>query len=55
MTLDAPHPGDEVIPDEQTPLLIIDPAVADRLADMEIDYQTKDDDHQTAGGFVLQP
>ena len=55
MMLDSPHPGDEVIPDEQTPVLIVDGAIADRLTDMEVDYHSSEDDHQSAGGFVLQP
>ena len=55
MTIDEPHPGDEIIRRDQTPVLIVDSVVADRVADLEVDYQSPDDDHQTPGGFILQP
>jgi Fe-S cluster assembly iron-binding protein IscA len=55
MLLDTPHPGDQVIQREETPVLIVDGAIAPRLSQMEVDYRSTEDDHQTPGGFVLQP
>ncbi len=55
MVVDAPHEDDEVIRHNETPVLIVDSAVADHLADMMVDYQSAEDDHQTPGGFVLRP
>ena len=54
MNIEAPHEGDEVIEREQTPLLIVDGAVAPGLADMVVDYSDVGDDHQSAGGFTLR-
>src|SRR4051794_33919111 len=54
MVIDEPHKGDEVIRNEQTPVLIVDTVVANHLTDMVIDYPTVEDDHQTPGGFVLR-
>ena len=55
MVVDAPQDGDEIIRIEQTPVLIVDGAVASQLTDMVVDYQAVQDDHQTPGGFVLRP
>ena len=55
MEIETPHEGDEVIEQEQTPLLIVDGAVAPGLTDMVVDYSDGGDDHQTSGGFLLRP
>jgi len=55
MIIDAPHEGDEVIGAAETPVLIVDSAVAGQLADMVVDCRSVRDDHQTPGGFVLRP
>jgi Fe-S cluster assembly iron-binding protein IscA len=55
MVIEPPHDGDEVISREETPLLIVDGAVAPRLTDMVVDLRDVTDDHQSAGGFVLRP
>jgi Fe-S cluster assembly iron-binding protein IscA len=56
MIVDAPHAGDEVVVrgEDAAPVLIVDSAVADELQDMVVDYEVAEDDHQTAGGFVLR-
>jgi len=54
MTVDAPLPGDEIIERDQTPVLIVDGAIKDRMAEMVVDYQSAEDDTQTGGGFVLR-
>jgi Fe-S cluster assembly iron-binding protein IscA len=55
MVVDAPHAGDEVIRHNETPVLIVDAAVAGQLTEMVVDYESVEDDHQTPGGFVLRP
>jgi Fe-S cluster assembly iron-binding protein IscA len=55
MNIETPQVGDEVIEREDTPLLIVDSAVAPGLSEMVIDFSDVGDDHQTAGGFVLRP
>ena len=55
MNIDAPHEGDEVIVQQETPLLIVDSAVAPGLTDMVVDFSDVADDHQTTGGFLLRP
>ncbi len=54
MNIEAPHAGDEIISDQETPLLIVDGTVAPNLTDMVVDYSNVSDDHQTTGGFVLR-
>jgi len=54
MVVDAPHEGDEVILRDETPVLILDSALSERLTDMVVDVQPVDDDHQSPGGFVLR-
>jgi Fe-S cluster assembly iron-binding protein IscA len=56
MTVDAPHAGDEVVlrGEDEAPVLIVDSAVVDDLQEVEVDYQSVGDDHQTPGGFVLR-
>jgi Fe-S cluster assembly iron-binding protein IscA len=55
MIIEEPREGDEVINREETPLLIVDAAVAPGLTDMVVDYRDVVDDHQTPGGFLLRP
>jgi Fe-S cluster assembly iron-binding protein IscA len=55
MNIEMPRDGDEVIEQEDTPLLIVDAAVAPGLSDMVVDLSDGTDDHQTASGFVLRP
>jgi hypothetical protein len=56
MSIEEPHDGDELINrDDETPLLIVDAAVAPGLTDMVVDYRDVADDHQTPGGFLLRP
>ncbi len=55
MNIETPQAGDEVIEREETPLLIVDGAVAPGLSDMVVDFSDVGDDHQTGGGFVLRP
>ena len=54
MVVDEPHAGDEVIHDRQTPVLIVDGAVAGQLTDMIVDFKSVEDDPQS-GGFVIKP
>jgi hypothetical protein len=56
MIVDAPHAGDEVVlrGEDEAPVLIVDRAVVEDLQEVEVDYQSVGDDHQTAGGFVLR-
>src|SRR5262249_20222671 len=54
MNIEAPHDGDEVIEREETPMLIVDGAVAAGLTDMVVDFNDDADDHQTSGGFLLR-
>jgi hypothetical protein len=54
MVIEPPQAGDEVISQHETPLLIVDGAVASSLTDMVVDYRDVTDDHQSAGGFVLR-
>jgi Fe-S cluster assembly iron-binding protein IscA len=55
MIVDSPHAGDEVVlrGEDATPVLIIDSAVSEDLRGMVVDFESAEDDHQTAGGFVL--
>ncbi len=53
--IEEPHDGDEIISRGQTPLLIVDHAVAPRLRDMVMDVKDDTDDHQSAAGFFLRP
>jgi len=55
MSIETPHEGDEVIEREQSPLLIVDGAVAPGLSDMVVDFRDGADDHQTPTGFLLRP
>jgi Fe-S cluster assembly iron-binding protein IscA len=55
MEIESPHDGDEVISRDETPLLIVDGAVAPGLQDMVVDYSDGADDHQSPGGFLLRP
>jgi Fe-S cluster assembly iron-binding protein IscA len=50
-----PEPGDEVLTRDETPLLIVDGAVAPGLTDMVVDFKDVTDDHQQSGGFLLRP
>ena len=56
MIVDTPHVGDEVAlrGEDEAPVLIVDSAVVEDLQEMEVDYQSVGDDHQTPGGFVLR-
>jgi len=55
MVIEAPQDGDEVINRDETPLLIVDGAVAPGLSDMVVDFRDVRDDHQSTGGFLLRP
>ena len=54
LAVDTAHAGDEVVEDDESPVLIVDGVLAPRLADMVVDYETAEDDHRTAQGFVLR-
>jgi Fe-S cluster assembly iron-binding protein IscA len=54
MSIDTAHDGDEVVEDEESPVLIVDRAIVPRLTDMVVDYEAVEDDHRTTGGFVLR-
>lgn len=55
MLIEPPHDGDEVISRDETPLLIVDGAVAPGLSEMVVDFQDAKDDHESPGGFLLRP
>jgi hypothetical protein len=56
MIVDSPHAGDEVVlrGEDAVPVLIVDRVVVEDLQEVEVDYKSAGDDHQTAGGFVLR-
>jgi Fe-S cluster assembly iron-binding protein IscA len=55
MAIAEPQEGDEVIIRDESPLLIVDSAVAPGLTDMVVDFQDVKDDHQSPSGFLLRP
>jgi Fe-S cluster assembly iron-binding protein IscA len=54
MSIDTAHDGDEVVEGSEAAVLIVDSTIAPRLTDMVVDYESTEDDHQSAGGFVLR-
>lgn len=55
IVIGEPEPGDEVVTRDESPLLIVDGAVAPGLSDMVVDFEDVSGDHQQAGGFLLRP
>lgn len=55
MGIDTPHPGDEVITRDETPLLIVDSSVTTEMSDMVVDFRSGSDNGQSSSGFVLRP
>jgi Fe-S cluster assembly iron-binding protein IscA len=55
MAFGSAQPGDEIIQNEHTSLLIVERALVDSLREMEIDYNAPDAANATHSGFVLQP
>ena len=54
MVIDSPHEGDEVIRRDEAPVLIVEEALAPRVADMVVDFESTAQSGQTPGGFVLR-